>query len=62
MLIVLLKKFSNRPRKPRKPKKVKQKIVKKQVVRPVGSSVTCKVCGTVNDSKSKTCYVCGNQL
>ena len=22
----------------------------------------CKSCGTVNDIRSKTCYVCGNQL
>ena len=61
LLIILI---SNKKNRPRKPKKVKTKVKKETVgqPRPIGSSTTCKVCGTVNDSRSKTCYVCGNKL
>lgn len=55
LLLFIIFRGSN---KPRKPKKIKKKI-KSQVK--VTSNV-CKACGTVNDLKSKTCYVCGNLL
>lgn len=48
-------------RKPGKPKKVKQ-IKKRNVPSPKVTANVCKACGTVNDLKSKTCYVCGNLL
>lgn len=44
-----------------KPKKVRKKIKKDTSQIKVTSNI-CKACGTVNDPKSKTCYVCGNLL
>lgn len=56
LLIVIISR-----RGPGKPKKVKSpKQVKK--IQPKVTSNVCKACGTVNDIKSKTCYVCGNLL
>lgn len=47
--------------KPKKPRRVRK--VKKTTTRPVKVTANvCKACGTVNDMKSKTCYVCGNLL
>lgn len=53
LLVIIFRNTSN------KPKKVKSKKVK---VQPKVASNICKACGTVNDMKSKTCYVCGNLL
>lgn len=53
LLVIIFKNNSN------KPKKVKNRKVKAQ---PKVTSNVCKACGTVNDMKSKTCYVCGNLL
>ena len=57
LIIVIISR--GKPGKPKKPKKVKSV---KNKVQPKVSSNVCKACGTVNDLKSKTCYVCGNLL
>lgn len=65
LIIILIFRKSNRPRRPKKMKINKPKPVKKPtntMTMGNSSSITCKACGTVNDIKSKTCYVCGNQL
>ena len=63
LLIVLIVKGSNRPRKPKKMKASKPKPVKTPMNTMGNSnSITCRACGAANDIKSKTCYVCGNQL
>lgn len=54
LVIVIISKRG--PKKPKSVKKVKNKM------QPKVSSNVCKACGTVNDLKSKTCYVCGNLL
>ena len=47
--------------KPKRVKKTKVKMVNQP--NPMNNyGNTCNSCGTVNDIKSKTCYVCGNQL
>ena len=53
LLVIIFRNNSN------KPKKVKTRKVK---VHPTVTSNACKACGTVNDMKSKICYVCGNLL
>lgn len=58
LLLVIIFKGGNKPRRPKKVKKVKR--VDSRPVK-VNANV-CKACGTVNDMKSKTCYVCGNLL
>ena len=58
LILVILFRGNNKPRKPKKMKKVKK--IKQN--KPVGASNICKACGTANDIKSKTCYVCGNLL
>ena len=61
LIVVLISRMSNRPRKP----KMKEK---RNVSPPRGhtlgnsNSIVCRNCNTVNDIKSKTCYVCGNEL
>ncbi len=65
LIIVIISRKSNRPRRPKKMKVSEPKPVKKPtntMTMGNSSSITCKACGTVNDIKSKTCYVCGNQL
>ena len=62
LLIVIICRNSNKPKSPRRSKN-KPKSPKKQVNRMGNSSsIICNTCGTVNDVKSKTCYVCGNEL
>lgn len=58
VILILLLILISRGRKSDKPKKVK-----KMQPKPVKMTANvCKACGTVNDMKSKTCYVCGNLL
>ena len=58
LLLIIIFRGGN---KPRKPKKIKSKVSKPKSVVKMTANV-CKACGTVNDMKSKTCYVCGNLL
>ena len=60
IFILILVILFRRGNKPRKPKKVKIKKEKNKSVRVTAN--ICKACGTVNDIKSKTCYICGNLL
>ena len=60
IFILILVILFRRGNKPRKPKKVKMKKEKNNVTRVTAN--VCKACGTVNDIKSKTCYICGNLL
>lgn len=61
IFILILILIFRKPNKPRKPKKVK-KPKRSNTPQPKVSQNVCKACGTVNDMKSKTCYVCGNLL
>ena len=61
LLIILAIRSSKKPRKPKKVRPVK-KPKNNAPKKIVGNNITCKSCGTVNDSRSKTCYVCGNEL
>ena len=57
LLSVIIFGRNNKPRKPRSVRKIK-----KIEATPKVTANVCKACGTVNDMKSKTCYVCGNLL
>ena len=64
LLMYIIFRGSKKPRKPKKPKKMKKAKIKMvnqpSTMNNYGNK--CKSCGTINDVKSKTCYVCGNQL
>lgn len=55
LIIIIISRRGSKPKKPKKVKKMQPMPVKT-------TSNVCKACGTVNDLKSKTCYVCGNLL
>ena len=58
LLFVIIFKGGDKPRKPRGLRKTKKTQSRPMKI----TSNVCKACGTVNDIKSKTCYVCGNLL
>lgn len=58
LLFVIIFKGGDKPRKPRGLRKIKKTQSRPMKI----TSNVCKACGTVNDIKSKTCYVCGNLL
>lgn len=61
LFLFIIFRGGNRPKKPRGVRKARK--AKKIESRPVKVTANvCKACGTVNDMKSKTCYVCGNLL
>ena len=62
LLIILIIRNSKKPKKPKAPKKIKPPKKPNNTRKVVGNSITCKSCNAVNDSRSKTCYVCGNEL
>ena len=61
LLLYIIFRGSNKPKRPKKMKKAKVKMLNQPNAMNNYGNV-CKSCGTVNDIKSKTCYVCGNQL
>ena len=56
LIVIISRKGPGKPKRVKSPKKVKSKV------QPKVTSNVCKACGTVNDIKSKTCYICGNLL
>jgi len=64
IIVLLIIVILNSKNVPRKPKKMKNKV--KRPVQPrnnINNNYNmCRNCGAFNDTKSKTCYVCGNRL
>lgn len=55
LLLYIIFRGGNKPKRPKKNKN-------KEHIKVKVTTNVCQACGTVNDLKSKTCYVCGNLL
>lgn len=62
LLFYIILRGSNKPRKPKVKKQKVSKKSKKNNSNLVKYGNTCKICGAMNDTQSKTCYICGNEL
>lgn len=64
LILVIIFRNTNKPKRPKKPKNVRKKVKsnKKNNTSINVAVKKCKACGSMNDVKSKTCYVCGNLL